>query len=348
MKKKWSAVIIVILISLVSLRLYLPIYLKNYVNHELSNLSGYSGSVKDVGVSLYRGAYQFNDFKLYKVDKGEEYPLFNAENIDISLHWGALFEGKVVAEVYLSNFYVDIDAGPRTEVNSVSNIEDIKKTDESMWQTTLRALIPIKVNVIDLNEGEVIIAKGDKTNNVIFSFQSLKGRVTNLRNRGESEPSRVHIESRVFRDGDLKINGEMNILSKIPSYDFKASIENVPLVNVNYFARKFAYIDFEGGNLNIYSEVKTTKTKIEGYIKPLLKSVDVFELEEEKGFINTIWQGIAAAILSIVENDNKDQVATVIPFEGKRDNPDAETFQSILNLLSNAFIEAYEKGFLKK
>ena len=348
MKKVWSSIILVILISLVSIRLYLPTYLKDYVNHELSNLSGYSGSVKGVGISLYRGAYQFNAFKLFKVDKEEEYPLFNAENIDISLHWGALFEGKIVAEVYLTDFYVDIDAGPRDEVNSVDNIEDIKKTDESMWQETLRALIPIKINVIDLKEGEVIIAKGDKANNVIFSFESLKGRVTNLRNRGESKPSKVNIESKVFRDGDLKINGEMNILSKKPSYDFKASIENIPLVNVNYFARKFAFLDFEGGNLNIYSEVKTTKTKIEGYIKPIIKSLEVFALEEEKGFINTIWQGLASVMLSIVENDNKDQVATVIPFEGKRDNPDAETFQSILNLLSNAFIEAYEKGFLKK
>ncbi len=128
-KKKGSTIIISLVLILISLRLALPYYLKYYVNDVISNLSGYHGKVEGVGLSLYRGAYQFEGLELYKIENKENYPLFNAQNIDISLHWGALFEGRIVAEIFLDDFFVDIDAGPRSKVNSVKNIKEIKKTD---------------------------------------------------------------------------------------------------------------------------------------------------------------------------------------------------------------------------
>jgi len=352
MNKKMKGALLILVLGLFSVRLSLPYLLKDYVNDVIENVEGYEGHVSDVGLSLYRGAYSLKGMELVMKEKGEKYPLFNARDIDISIHWHALLRGELVAEVFLSDFFFDLDAGPLKERNARENIEEIKKTDETVWLKSLRALVPIKINVIGLKRGNIIIAKNTEDERGTFAFENLNGELLNLRNvirKNDVSPSTFNLTGIVFKEGYLEARGGLNFLTLYPQYDVKAKVTQLPLKRVNYFSQKYAFLDFHSGELDLYAEVKTEGKKIEGYIKPVFDNIEVFDLsEEEGGFINLIWQGIAASVLSVLENGKTGNVATVIPIQGMRRDPQTDNIVTFNNLLYNAFIKATDKDFARE
>ncbi|HXR79306.1 MAG TPA: hypothetical protein VN763_00235, partial [Saprospiraceae bacterium] len=67
-KRKTLRIVLIILGVLVILRLILPYWVLHIVNTKLSELSGYVGFVKDIDISLHRGAYVVKDLYINKVD----------------------------------------------------------------------------------------------------------------------------------------------------------------------------------------------------------------------------------------------------------------------------------------
>lgn len=59
----------------------------------------YTGKVEDIDIALIRGAYVIDGIEILKRDTGQTaavdtVPFFSCPNIDLSIHWKALFEGK--------------------------------------------------------------------------------------------------------------------------------------------------------------------------------------------------------------------------------------------------------------
>jgi hypothetical protein len=50
-------------------------------------------------------------------------------------------------------------------------------------------------------------------------------------------------------------------------------------------------------------------------------------------------------VAKVFKNRPRDQVATIAKIEGKLENPNASTWEVLVNLVRNAFIEAILPGF---
>src|SRR5690606_21994178 len=98
-----AAALIVLVVVLIAVRAYLPIWITDYANKTLDNIPGYSGSITDVDLALYRGAYVIKSLKIFKDGKDIPVPFVDIRNIDLSLQWGALFRGEIVGDVTLDN-----------------------------------------------------------------------------------------------------------------------------------------------------------------------------------------------------------------------------------------------------
>src|SRR6185436_5083233 len=79
-----------IAIVLVAARLCLDPLVTHFVNRELRRIPDYAGSVKDVDVHLWRGAYRIQGLKLEKSSGKVPVPFFEAEAVDLSVQWRAL------------------------------------------------------------------------------------------------------------------------------------------------------------------------------------------------------------------------------------------------------------------
>jgi hypothetical protein len=75
-----------------------PIDLRQ-ANKALANMEGYRGTVGDIEIHLYRGAYKIDSILI--VSEEQENPedyFFAAHSIDIGLEWGSLFRGEIVGD----------------------------------------------------------------------------------------------------------------------------------------------------------------------------------------------------------------------------------------------------------
>jgi len=91
----------VVLALLIAARLYLNVWLLDYVNRVLSNIQGYQGSVQSLDIDLYRGAYRIHTLKVVKKTGQIPVPFIDVETVDLSIQWGALFRGRIVSDAEL-------------------------------------------------------------------------------------------------------------------------------------------------------------------------------------------------------------------------------------------------------
>ncbi len=101
--KIFLSIIILLALALIGARIYLPYWVKDYVNGEINKLEGYSGQVADIDIHLWRGAYQIHKLDIRKTGSGIPVPFVAVETVDLSVEWRALFEGAIVAEIDLMN-----------------------------------------------------------------------------------------------------------------------------------------------------------------------------------------------------------------------------------------------------
>ncbi|HKJ78584.1 MAG TPA: hypothetical protein VKA10_03570, partial [Prolixibacteraceae bacterium] len=84
---------------LLAFRIALPFLVKNYVNKTLDGLDGYTGSVSDVDLNLFRGAYVIDSLNIKMTGDTIPIPFVSIPKTDISVHWRALFDGAIVGEI---------------------------------------------------------------------------------------------------------------------------------------------------------------------------------------------------------------------------------------------------------
>ena len=97
-------------------------------------------------------------------------------------------------------------------------------------------------------------------------------------------------------------------------------------------------------------ELEAKDGALEGYFKPLIHNLDVFQwsediLEDGDNPFLALWESLVGLTGEIFENQPEDQVATVIPVEGRIDSFDVGLLATIGNVLENAFIRAYQARF---
>lgn len=341
--KKSFKILIVVIVVLIGLRIYLPFWLTDYVNKTLDSIPGYTGSISGVSLSLYRGAYQIHDLDLRKLEGDIPVPFVSIREIDLSVQWKALFKGSVVGEIVLKTPQVNFVAA-KTEDKATGEVQS--QTGEDVdWTEPIKELIPLKVNLFAIENGEIHFRDFSTKPEVDLYLTNISARATNLTNVEDSTvalPSNLDFRANVLKQGTMSINGGLNVLLPIPEMDLEAKIENVSLPDLNNFTKTYAWLDFSKGEINVYSEIIVKDNKMDGYVKPLITDIKVVNLKEDaKQPLKLIWESIAGVVIEIFENQKKDQFATRVPLQGDLSQPGTNVWNTIGNILKNAFIQAF-------
>ncbi len=324
----------VLIAVLVAGRIYLPYWVKDYVNETLNNIDGYRGSVEDIDIALYRGAYAIHGLELFKVDKNIPVPFLDIRTIDLSLQWGALFHGEVVGDVTLDRPIINF-ARSSTGQSAQTGVE----TD---WTKPIKDLMPLDINFVEINSGKITYQDFSTTPKVDLFIDNMYAKVTNLRNvedKNAALPSTMQVSGKSIGGGDMRIDGKLNILKRVPDADIQAKLEKVSMPALNDYARAFAGIDFEKGNFNLYTDVKLKDGNVSGFVKPLATDIHLIDLTEDP--LTVLWESFVAAVIDIFSNQRKDQFATQIELQGNIDSPETNFWSTLRGIFRNAFVQAY-------
>ena len=333
-------VLLVLILVLAMGRIYLPYYLKDYVNAQLNTLKGYRGSVESIHVALYRGAYTINGLKLNKIDKGIPVPFLTIASTDISVQWGALLHGRIVSDIHLL----------RPQVNfAVSKSGTSAQTGaETNWKPLVDNLVPIDINFVELVNGKLTYQDFSASPKVDLFITELNGKITNLRNVEDAHvplPSTLHLSGNSLGGGKLAMDGRVNILTRFIDVDIDSKLEGASLPAFNDFSRACCLLDFKKGTISVYSELVMRNGQIDGYVKPLVHQLSVDRIPENTNPLEVAWASVASVLLTVFENQPHDQFATKVPLSGHIDSGvETAIWPTLGGIFRNAFIEAFKKG----
>lgn len=339
LRKAGFGLLVFIAVMALGVRMYLPIWLTDYVNKTIDNIDGYTGSISDVDIALWRGAYQIHDLRLDKVQSNIPEPFFSFKTADLSIQWGALFKGRVVGTVDLHQPNLTFAKGRDATTQT---------GEETDWTQPIKDLMPLDINRLTMNGGKIAYKNYATDPEVNIYIDHIEMTATNLRNVDDKNvalPSDAKLKGRSIGNGQLEITGKMNILRQIPDFDFDIALEDADLTAINTYSEAFAAIDFETGTLDVYSELAAKDGAVSGYVKPIARNLSLLSADKSEGSIfGVLWEGFVAALMEIFQNQSLDQFATQAELEGDISDPETNMWSIIGGIVRNAFVEAISRG----
>ncbi len=329
---------VILIAGLVAARLYLPIWLKDYVNGVLNRIDGYTGSVEAIDVHLYRGAYTIHTLNLNKNGAGAPAPFLHIDSADLSLQWGALFQGRIVSDVHLNKPELNFIINGGTKVQTGQDVD---------WTKPIKDLMPIDINLVEIIDGKISYRDYSASPDVNIYINNLLGTLTNLRNITDATdalPSKANFTGTSIGGGALTIQGRLNILRPTPDMDLDLTLENADLTSINDLANAHAGLDFVRGNLSVYSELAVKNDEVRGYVKPIATNIEVVDHRQDTNPLEYIWESLASIVIEILENQPRDQFATRVPLEGRLDGMETNGWEAFLAILRNAFVQAFQRN----
>ena len=338
-KRRTIKILLIIVAVLVVIRLILPFVVLHYANKSLANMKGYYGHIEDIDLALIRGAYKIDSIYLNRLDSNtqKQTEFFSASLIDLSVEWKALFHGSIVGELVFED--------PKLRFTKEKVEPKDLRNDSSSFKKLLDDFMPLQVNRVEINNGQIRYIDPGSKPKVDIALTEAYLLAKNLRNSYDSAallPASVTARANIY-EGTLTFNMKLNPLADDPTFDMNAELKNTNLVKLNEFFQAYAKIDVNRGTFGLYTEAAAKNGKFDGYVKPLIKDLDVLGKEDRNdNILRKLWEGIAGSVAEIFQNQKKDQFATKIPFRGNVKDLDTNIWYAIGQILKNAFVQAIQ------
>lgn len=355
---KWiRRTVITLAVIVLLVHIILPPVIKHVINKKLNDLEGYYGYVDDVDISLYRGAYQIQDIHLYSDELGDEFPLFEMTEIDISVQWKAIFKGSLVAEVEFFEPHVYFAVAPPSSVKTKgkenvksatkdgigNNFDGIKLT---VFKDLLMDQIPLKLNRIEIIDGTVHYIDKSSNPTVDVHLTDIDFRINNISNSFELSDNLISdftFTSIAMNSAQFNFNGSFDPYDEDITLDMDIELKKLELTKLNKLFLAYAFFDVEKGEFSVFSEIDIEKGELSGYVKPFIDDLDIVNFQNDKQkTLNLFWQGLLGGSSKLIKNWSHDEIASKIPLKGSLNNPDVELLTSIGNIFYHSFLHKFK------
>jgi len=336
-----------LVVVLIALNIALPYLVRNYLNDKLANMGDYRGEIADVDLALWRGAYRINGLQIVKVDGKVPVPFVKAPLIEFAVSWHSLwYDHAVVAEGHFVRPEINfVDGGANKQASQTG-----KGTD---WREQLGKLLPITLDEVQIHDGRVTFRNFNSKPPVNMNATNVDASIYNLTNVVDKEGKRdARFEGKALLLGHapLETTATFDPLSNFEDFEFRLRAKDIELKRMNDFASAYGKFDFNAGHGDVVIEAKAEKAKVTGYIKPLLRDVDVFDWQQDvenknKGLFRSVWEALVGGTETVLKNQIKNQFATRVQLSGNVHQQNINGFEAFLQILRNGFVQAFNARY---
>jgi hypothetical protein len=337
LRKTALGIVIVLVLALVALRLALPSIVQRYVNDKLDEIPEYDGHIGDVDIHLIRGAYSIDDIEIEKTTGAVPVPFFSARTVDFSISWSEIMHGALVGEITVFQCSVNFVRGETKEESQTS----IDRT----WLEVVKDLFPFRINRFAIREGSLWfhdLGTEPKVDVYLTNLFALCTNLYNTRNLSTELPADFRARAITLGGGKTELHVKLDPLADQPRFDLELSVREVNLPELNELLEAYGKFNVKRGTFEVFAEIAGSEGSFDGYVKPFFEDLNVFELKDDaQNPVKLLWQALVAGAVKIFKNHPADQVATKIPVSGTFEKTNVEIWTTLLNVLRNAFIEAF-------
>ena len=350
MKERYSlplGAILILVLLLVTAHLALPWLIRDYLNGKLASMGEYRGHITDVDSAWWRGAYRIDGLTIVKASGKVPVPFVDAPGIELAVSWHSLwYDHAVVARVIF-------EAPALNFVDGGGNKDESQTGAGTDWRDQLEKLLPITVDEVQVVNARISFHNFKSTPRVDIDATAVNASLYNLTNVADSSGERVaRLEGKalVLGNAPLEVKATFDPFKDFEDFELRLRTREIDLPRLNDFSRAYGRFDFKAGKGDLVIEARADDGQLSGYIKPLLRKVDVFDWQQdvennEKGFFRSLWEALVGGGETVLKNQQRDQFATRVELRGNIQRQDISAFQAFLAILRNAFIEAFTARF---
>jgi len=218
-------------------------------------------------------------------------------------------------------------------------------TTAKQIQNKPNTLIRIDHGEINNSEFGFVNQGSDPPYRVYLSNGSLH--LDNISNHLREGSGTITLTGKFMGTGNTVISGTFRPETSSPDFDLHIKIERTEVRALNNLLRAYGKFDVTAGLFSLYSELSVKNRRVEGYIKPLFKNLKVYDArqDKEKSLFRKLYEGLVGGVAHLLENRPREEVATKADISGALENPHTSTWQTVVNLVKNAFFKAFLPGF---
>jgi hypothetical protein len=171
--------------------------------------------------------------------------------------------------------------------------------------------------------------------------------IQNFSNQLTEGTAVAKVTGRFMGSGRTVVGANFRPETQGPDFALAASIEDTDMRALNSLLRAYSKFDVAQGFFSVYTEMRVRNRAVQGYIKPLLRKIDVYDTQQDQGknFFQQLYEAVVGGVSTLLENIPRREVATQTDISGPLENPQASTWQVLVNLIQNAFFRAILPGF---
>jgi Domain of Unknown Function (DUF748) len=237
--------------------------------------------------------------------------------------------------------YIHTAQTVRAEHKGVRQVRQVAQEVNNAPNLILRA---DRLSIVKSEVG--VVNKVANPNHRVF-LSGLELHVTNFSNQLAEGTMVAKLSGKFMGSGQTMVGATFRPEINGPDFALAASIENTQMQTMNKLLRAHANFDVVQGFFSVYTELRVKNGAVRGYVKPLFKEMDVYDSrqDQEKNLFQKIYEGLVGGVSQLMENTPRQEVATKAEISGRLENPQASTWQVLVNLIQNAFFQAILPGF---
>ena len=147
--------------------------------------------------------------------------------------------------------------------------------------------------------------------------------------------------------GDTTLDGTSLPRKQGPHFDLNLAIKNTDMTAMNDLLLAFGSFDVKHGQFSVFSQMEVNDGSIAGYVKPMFSDLKVYDWSQDKHkpVLHQAYEATIGAASHLFKNSQTKQVATKVDLKGKLTSPNTSTWQAVVEVVQNAFIQAILPGF---
>lgn len=245
-----------------------------------------------------------------------------------------LLEGADVDYVHLT----------RTAAVEKERVEKAKEAAKELSNKPEAKLRVAQLKITNSSFGYV-----NKASNPVYRvfIDAVNGTMTNFSNQFAEGPASCELKGKFMGTGRTTATATFRSETKNPDFDLNLAIVDTQMKPMSDLFRAYGNFDIRQGLFSFYTELTIKNNMINGYVKPLFKDLEVDDLRtgKQKNLFHRTYIAIVKGLTKLLENPETKQVATEATISGPVGGKKTNTWQVIVNLIRNAFIQAILPGF---
>lgn len=334
-KKKRFWIPLTVIFFVIGLRIVLEPVLLKVVNQKARDFHPVvEAQVGDVDLALFRGGILLQNVKASLKKNHREF--FEVKDVLIDLAWREIFKGHVSFDVLVNDFQLTVTK------DLLDTLKKIPEVPPEEVEVAEKKKLPFNIGTVTIMDSEVVFPEFPGLNEQkYFTINDIHGTVSNITGEKGSELSEFDIQAKLDEESKLSGTGHFDISAEPVRWDLNGKLVGLQLPSLNKVLEKYLPANYRKGSLDVYSEVKSEKGKIYGYVKPFMNDVQMMgnKKEWESGthfFIELLGSTTNFAL----ENSNRKTVATRIPFIYEDGAFSLETGGAIVDAIKHGLLES--------